>query len=225
VTVAGEIHVIRQHLERVSELRAARGADGSLARRVAAIKRHQHLRFGNDYASLMESPRYGAATRFFLNDLYGPADFADRDAQFGRVVPAMARVLPGEVMHTVAQLAELHALSEGLDQLMAEALMGDGIDNRSYRAAWQAVGRRDQREAQLSLLLSIGRALDRHTKSPLLAAALRVMRGPAKAAGLAQLQSFLERGLEAFGAMRGAQEFLENIASNECRVIDEMFSP
>jgi hypothetical protein len=222
--VTSETQAIRQHLERVSELRAARTGDGRLARRVAAIKRHQHLRFGRDYADLMESPRYGAATRFFLDDLYGPADFADRDAQFGRVIPAMARVLPGEVMHTVAQLAELHALSEGLDQLMAQALTIDGIDDQSYRAAWQAVGRREQREAQLGLLLAIGRALDQHTKSPLLVTALRVMRGPAKAAGLAQLQLFLERGLAAFSAMRGAHEFLETIASNECRVIDEMFS-
>jgi hypothetical protein len=225
VTVPGETQEIQRNLERVSELRAAREGDGSLARRVAAVKRHQHLRFSRDYAGLMEIPRYCAAARFFLDDLYGPADFADRDAQFGRVVPAMARVLPGEVMHTVAQLAALHALSEGLDQQMAQALRADEIDDRSYRAAWQAVGQRDQREAQLNLLLAIGMALDRHTRSRLLATTLRLMRGPAKAAGLAHLQSFLERGLAAFGAMRGAKEFLETIASNERRVIDEMFLP
>jgi hypothetical protein len=222
--MAGEIQVIRKDLERVSALRAARAADAGLSRRVAAVKRHQHLRFSYDYAGLMESPRYGAATRFFLDDLYGPADFADRDAQFGRVVTAMARLLPGEVMHTVAQLAELHALSEGLDQQMAQALMADDVDERSYRAAWHVVDRRDQRETQLNLLLAIGLALDRHTNSPLLGATLRIMRGPAKAAGLAQLQSFLQRGLAAFSAMNGAQEFLETINANERRVINEMFA-
>jgi hypothetical protein len=222
--VAGEIEAIRQHLEQVNALRAAREADEGLARRVADIKRHQHMRFGRDYAGLMESPRYDAATRFFLDDLYGPADFADRDTQFGRVVPAMARVLPSEVTHTVAQLAELHALSEVLDQKMAQALPVEAVDDRSYRSAWQMVGRRDQREAQLRLLLAIGTALERHTRSRLLSATLRMMRRPAKAAGLSQLQSFLERGLAAFSAMHGAQEFLETIAANERRVIDEMFA-
>jgi hypothetical protein len=222
--VASKIQEIRQHLEQVNELRAAREADEGLARRVAAIKRHQHARFGRDYAALMAGPRYSAATRFFLDDLYGPADFADRDTQFGRVVPTMARVMPGEIMHTVAQLAELHALSEALDQKMAQALTAETVDDRSYRSAWQMVGRRDQREAQLKLLLAIGMALERHTRSALFGATLRVMRGPAKAAGLAQLQSFLERGLAAFSAMRGAREFLDIIAATEHHVINEMFA-
>jgi hypothetical protein len=214
---------IRQHLEQVRTLRAAREVDGDLARRVAAIKQHQLARFNRDYAHFIESPRYGAAARFFMEDLYGPADFADRDAQFARVVPAMARLLPGEIMHTVAQLAELHELSEGLDQEMARALTAGTVDQGCYRAAWQAVGRRDQREQQLSLLVSIGRALDRQTRRPMLASALRLMRSPAKAAGLSQLQSFLERGFAAFTAMHGAQDFLATITANEQRVIEEMF--
>ena len=214
---------IRAHLEQVASLRAARGADVTLASRVSAIKQFQHARFSRDYADLLASDRYGEATRFFLNDLYGPVDFADRDTQFGRVVPAMARVLPAEIMHTVAQLAELHALSESLDQEMAHALSATSIDDESYRAAWQAVDRRADRYQQLELLIAIGTSLDRHTRSPLLKAALRAMRAPARAAGLAQLQLFLERGLSAFVSMRGAQQFLDTIADNERRTISDLF--
>jgi hypothetical protein len=218
-----ETQSIQQHLERVAALRTERVANASLAQRVAAIKRYQYLRFGRDYASLIESARYGAAARFFLSDLYGPEDFADRDAQFGRVASAMARALPGEIMHTVAHLAELHALSEELDQRMARALLTDEVDDRSYRAAWLTVDRREQRERQLDLLLKVGRALERHARTPLLAATLRLMRGPANAAGLSQLQSFLERGLSAFTSMGGAEEFLQIIDRNERREIEEMF--
>ena len=118
----------------------------------------------------------------------GPTDFTARDAEFERVVPLMARVLPDEVMRTIADLIELHSLTEGLDQEMAAALNSADLDERSYRAAWLAVGRRADRERQLALLLAIGRALDRHTRSKLLATTLRVMRGPAQAAGLGRLQ-------------------------------------
>jgi len=215
---------IQAHLQHVASFRAARQADARLACRVAAIKQYQHERFSGDYADLAASARYGAATHFFLSDLYGPVDFADRDAQFERVVPAMARLLPAEVIQTVARLAELHALSEELDHRMALSLTSDGVDERSYRAAWQAVGLAPDRQRQLSLLLSIGASLDRHTRTPLLAATLKLMRGPAKAAGLAQLQSFLEHGLAAFASMHGAQAFLDRIARNEQRVITEMFS-
>lgn len=216
---------IQEHLQRVRELRAARDANDGLARRVAAIKHHQHARFSRDYAGLISSSRYGAAARFFLDDLYGPMDFGDRDAQFERVLPAIARLLPAEVMHTVDQLAELHALSEDLDQQMALALAAGGVDDRSYRVAWQTVGRREERERQLSLLVAVGEALDRHTRSTWLPATLKLMRGPAKAAGLSQLQSFLERGLAAFAAMGGAREFLETISGNERRQILDMFLP
>ncbi len=213
---------IRNHLQQIARLRSARAADPALASRVTSIKQYQHERFRRDYADLLASERYAEAARFFLDDLYGPIDFTDRDAQFGRVVPAMARLLPADVMHTVAQLAELHAVSESLDQEMARLLDGEAADGRSYRAAWQAVGRHADREHQLQLLISIGTALERHTRSPLLPMTLRLMRGPARAAGLIQLQSFLERGLAAFVSMRGARQFLERIQANERRVIRDL---
>jgi hypothetical protein len=222
--MAGTAQAIQQQLDRVSMLRAARLANEGLARRVAAVKRYQHARFSRDYVGPIINARYGAAARFFLDDLYGPMDFGDRDAQFERVVPAMGRLLPAEIMHTVVQLAELHALSEDLDQQMALALDVDSVDDGSYRAAWLSVGRREDRERQLGLLMTIGDALDRHTRRLWLPATLKLMRGPAKAAGLSQLQSFLERGLAAFATMGGAQEFLEIIAINERRQIEDMFS-
>lgn len=215
----------RAHLDQVASLRAARQGDAGLARRVAAIKRYQHARFSRDYADLLANERYRAATQFFLEDLYSPADFVERDTQFGRVVPAMERIFPADVMHTVAQLAELHALTEDLDQEMAQQVeVSATVDDASYRAAWQRVGRSEARRRQLELLIAIGTSLDEHTRTSLLTITLRLMRAPARAAGLGQLQSFLERGLAAFVAMRGAQHFLNTIRANEERTIGDLFS-
>jgi hypothetical protein len=222
--MGGSTQTISAHLQLVDEIRRESNADPRLARRMMAIKQFQHARFHRDYAGLLSSPRYASAAGFFLDDLYGQADFAARDAQFGRVVPTMARLLPAEVMHTVSQMAELHALSESLDQQMAQALTSDDVNDGSYRAAWQAVGRPDDRARQLDLLIAVGTSLDQHTRTPLLSTSLRLMRGPAKVAGLSQLQSFLERGLIAFKAMGGAGDFLSQIAANERRVIDGLFS-
>jgi hypothetical protein len=222
--MASEASEIGKRLQHVSQLRGARAADSTVGARVDAIKQYQHARFERDYAGLLNSTRHGLATRFFLDDLYGPLDFAERDAQFGRVIPALARLLPAEVMHTVASLAELHALSEDLDQQMALALTTEAVDDRSYRAAWQNMGRKSDRERQLRLLLEIGTSLDRHTRTPVLATTLKLMRAPARTAGFAQLQSFLERGLAAFTAMHGAGEFLDAVTANERRVIAELFA-
>jgi hypothetical protein len=161
---------------------------------------------------------------FFLDELYGPADFSARDAEFERVVPMMARVLPHEVVRTIADLMELHSLTEELDQRMAAALNSAEIDEASYRGAWLQIGRRLDRERQVALLLESGRALDRHTRSKVVLTTLRVMRRPAQAAGYGRLQAFLEAGMSAFAGMAGAQDFLRVIEHNEARTIDDLFS-
>ena len=53
------------------------------------------------------------------------------------------------------------------------------------------------------------------TRNPLLRHTLRLMRGPARAAGLGELQRFLESGFDTFKAMGGAREFLSIIAARE----------
>lgn len=215
---------IVSRLTHVRELRRERDADPNLSARVQAVKRFQHARFVRDYADLLTSPRYRAAAIFFLNELYGPADFSARDAEFERVVPLMARLLPHEVAGTIADLMELHSLTEELDQRMGAVLSSAEVDEQSYRDAWLQIGRRLDRERQVALLLESGRELDRHTRNKVVLTTLRVMRRPAQAAGLGRLQAFLESGMSAFAGMAGAQDFLRVIEQNEARIIDDLFS-
>ena len=93
-----------------------------------------------------------------------------------------------------------------------------------YALAWRTVGQPAQRERQIGLLLDVGAALDRHTGSRVLRASLQMMRGPARAAGLSALQAFLESGFDAFGAMRGAAEFLQHIADRERALAAALFA-
>lgn len=203
-------------LQEVSAERQARAVDPVLGQRVAAIKQYQHERFSRTYADLLAHKRYGGAAKFFLEDLYGPSDFSERDVQFARVVPALLRLFPKELIATVAELAALHALSERLDSAMARALPADPpIDDHRYALAWRAVGGVSDRERQITLMVSIGTALDRYTRNMLLRHSLRLMRGPAQAAGLAALQRFLETGFDTFRAMGGAREFLTTISIRE----------
>ena len=173
---------------------------------------------------MLTDPRYAGAARFFLEDLYGPADFSDRDAQFARIVPALVRLFPQEIVETVADLAALHALSEQLDTAMARAAQQSPLDADEYADAWRAVGQAPGRERQIQLMMAVGRALDRYTRSLLLRQSLRVMRRPAKAAGLGALQQFLERGFDTFRAMRGADAFLSLIAERERNLTRMLFS-
>lgn len=216
---------ILQHLSAVEALRSRRARDPSLRARVTAVKTYQQRRFAHTYADLLASPRYRDVARFFLDELYGPRDFSERDAQFARVVPALTRMFPKDVLLTVEALAALHALSESLDGAMAEAAVNEGsMDAPDYLAAWQACGRRPDRERQVALTLRIGESLDHLTRRLLLRQSLRMMRVPARAAGLSSLQSFLETGFDTFHAMHGASEFLQTVQARELELMNVLFA-
>lgn len=218
---------ILSHLHGVAAERAKRHGAPALHAAVAAVKAYQQQRFSHTYADLLASPRYRGATRFFLDELYGPRDFTERDEQFARVVPALMRLFPQAIVDTVATLAELHALSEALDSATALHLSAHDaaptLDAAAYLAAWQAAGRAIDRERQITLLVDVGRSLDRITRNPLLRQSLRLMRPAARAAGLGDLQTFLESGFDTFKAMRGAGEFLETVEARERTLARALF--
>lgn len=219
--------LIVAQLQAVEHERRLRAGDAALAARVEAIKRFQHARFQATYADLAADARYAGAARFFLDDLYGPHDFSERDAQFARIVPALVRLFPDDIVGTVGDLASLHALSEQLDTAMAQHLPPTAaaaeIDQAAYAQAWRAVGQRAARDRQIGLMLQIGRALDRYTRNPVLRHSLRMMRRPARAAGLGALQQFLETGFDTFRAMKGADDFLRIVAEREQALAQRLF--
>lgn len=222
-TMTPEGNAILRHLHTVAAERARRTADAALEGRVVGVKRYQHARFAKTYADMLDQARFSRATRFFLDELYGPHEFSGRDAQFVRIVPALVRIFPAEIIETVHSLAELHALSETLDTRMALALPEATIDAARYLTAWQAVGPPAQRERQIVLMLGVGTALDRYTRKLVLRQSLRLMRGPARAAGMGALQTFLEKGFDTFREMRGSQEFLGTIATRERALAAALF--
>jgi hypothetical protein len=210
-------------LHQVDAQRALRAADPALAARVQAVKHYQHGRFQHTYEDLLAQPRYAQATCFFLEELYGPEDFTRRDMQFKRVVPALVRLFPQEVVLTVQTLGELHALSETLDTAMGEAVPSGTVDLAGYTRAWQRVGRPAERDKQIALTRRVGDALDGYTRNPLLRHSLRLMRGPARLAGLHELQAFLESGFDTFRAMRGAKDFLDTVVQREQAIAAWLF--
>jgi hypothetical protein len=216
---------ILSSLEEVQTLRRQRQSDPALLGRVQRVKVYQQRRFARSHADLLADPRHGPAARFFLEDLYGPQDFGERDAQFARIVPALVRLFPAEIVVTVERLARLHAVTEQLDQAMAGQL-GDAMpDAPAYVRAWQATGSGHLRQLQVDLVLGVGRELDHYTRNRWLRQTLKLMRGPARAAGLASLQTFLERGFDTFAGMRGAAQFLDLIESREQALIRRLFEP
>lgn len=221
---------IHHALQTVAQLRQQHAADPPLARASAEVKRFQARRFQATYLDLLHSPRYKIAATFFLQELYSDKDYAERDQQFARIASTIAKLFPQPVVSTAAALAEVHALTEKLDDLMAREWLADTAaipesgDCGRYIRCWRRVGDVAARTRQLEVVLHLGDELNRLTRTFGLRTLLKMMRGPAAAAGLNSLQHFLETGFDAFANMRGADEFLRLIKDRETAWIHTLFA-
>ena len=221
---------IREHLAQVESLRLRAQGDPTLYSAVRAVKAFQAARFRGTYSDLLFDDRFHDATHFFLSELYGERDFSQRDQQFFRIAGALEKFFPDKVLQTASDLAALHALSERLDFAMAMAWTEQALDQDDsfrYTSAWTQVSSLPERLQQLEAVIGIGKELDRLTQLPSLRFALKMMRGPAKAAGLGTLQNFLEAGFDTFAAMarngKLAAQFLNTIQTRENAWITALF--
>jgi hypothetical protein len=221
------------HGERLSEAAqevARVRAQGAIENNAAwgrAVKAWQAHRLARTHRDLLSEPRHGAAARFFLEDLYGPKDFSQRDAELVRVVPMMVRLLPNAALATVADAVEMDALSERLDLAVARVLRQPdhlAIEEAAYADAYREAGSRAEREHQIELIAHIGGSLDRLVRHPMIGSLLKAMGGPARLAGLSQMHDFLVRGFEAFRSIGGAADFVARIERRERAILEALYA-
>jgi hypothetical protein len=214
---------LKRHLEQLKRLRGAEASAG-MPKRLAEVKAWQAARLARTYADLAADPRYDHATAFFLGDLYGAKDFSSRDDALLRIYPVLVRTLPDSAVEAAALAIEVDALSEDLDRRLTAALGAAPLDPSTYGKAYRESGSREERLRQIELIDAVGRQLDRLVVKPLVYATLKLMRRPARLAGMEDLQSFLERGFEAFRHMGGAEHFLGTIGEREKAILNRLFS-
>lgn len=236
---------IAHSLVQVEALRSRRSASPELAQRTQQLRLWQSQRFRRSYADILQDAQMGPAALFFLTELYSDQEYSQRDAQFARIAGTLERLFPQSVVHTATLLAQLHALSETLDACMAmcwvhglrgnatclsDALPFDSpVGLTTYQQLWWSclshAGFQHAREEQLLATNELGRQLHKHTQVPGLRLMLKMMRAPASAAGLHDLQRFLERGFDTFGQLGRAGKvpmFLSTVTERESAWIAKM---
>ncbi|MEO8159808.1 MAG: hypothetical protein ABI588_00205 [Arenimonas sp.] len=196
---------------------------------LSLLRQWQSKRLAGSFADFLADKRMRPAAEFFLSDLYGDRDFSARDRDAARILPMMSRLLPDTLLRAATEAIELAVLSHVLDLRMAGALarrrdpMGP-ISLADYTRAYRDGGYRRLRRHQVVLVLRVGQALDAAVRKHGVYKLLRAARIPAQLAGLAELQAFLERGFTAFGALGGADDFLEAVAARELAASDRLFA-
>ena len=218
-----------QALLDIEKLRHERVAATGLNPQEARLRAWQARRLGATYADLLAHPRYAPACRFFLEDLYGPRDFSQRDFDLTRMYEFAQTFVPEGLLRPLARTVELHFLTHALDAQLLDALVTklgvtDTITSALYAEGYRVCDNYAARADQIERIVEIGELLERLVKVPLVDTAIKVARGPARRAGWVELTDFLERGYQAFKHMRGATFFLSTGRQRETRLLDKIFA-
>ena len=192
-----------------------------------SLQHWQRARIARSFEDLARREGYRPALQFFLTELYGGLDFRQRDQDMGRVMPVMIRFLPDRTLGTMAEAFELQAISLEFDMAMGSEMAREGLDRLNMQrscAVYREATDRPGRERQILLIRKLGYDLDRLVRWPLVNYLVRLLRGPAHAAGFGSLQEFLESGLAAFRALEDAAYFIETIYEREWAAMERMFA-
>ena len=191
------------------------------------LQQWQQARLARTFDDLIQQQGYRDAVTFFLSELYGGLDFRQRDQDMGRVMPVMRRFLPDKVLYIMSEAFELQGMSLEFDMRMAQYMEQAGIgelDMDLYCEVYRASSDQAGRERQIILIRKLGYDLDRLVRKPLVNTLVRLLRGPAHAAGFGKLQEFLETGLGSFRALKDIRYFNETIYEREWNSMLGMFA-
>jgi hypothetical protein len=187
----------------------------------------QQNRLAATFGDLICQDAYRLAINFFLTEIYGGLDFRERDQDMHKVMPVMKRFLPDKVLYIMSEAFELQAISLEFDLEMARQMRLRGwheLDISQYCEVYLACGNREGRERQILLIRKLGYELEKLVNKPLVNALVRLLRGPAHAAGFGKLQEFLEAGLGSFRAMNDIGFFIETIYLREWNSMERLFA-
>lgn len=177
---------------------------------------------------LAQQKRYQKAMAFFVEELYGPKDFSQRDADLVRVIPKLAKVLPDKAMNAMDDALSLNALSFDLDMAMAQYLQAhfpdESINRDNYALAYRHVGRIEDRTHQIDIISHLGDQLADVIKIRGIGMLISLSRRPAKLAGVLALHEFLQRGFDAFKALGDVQSFIQPVLVREKAIMQTLLS-
>jgi hypothetical protein len=195
---------------------------------MAYLSAWQSLRLSRTHADMLRDARFSQGCRFFLDDIYAPKDFSQRDYDGHRIYNFMNRFLPEATLAPLAMALEVNSLTQQLDLALAEAMRAhlgvvDRFNRAQYEEAYRLCNNYNVRLRQIQLIVAVGGQLERVRRIPFIAATLRLARGPAHRLGWFEMQDFLERGYAAWKSIAEPNTFLANIQTRETAILDRIY--
>ncbi len=200
---------------------------------IQALQEWQCRRLLITHQDLNSQPQFADAMRFFVDELYGPKDFSQRDKDLTRVIPKLAAVLPEKALRALDDALRLNALSFNLDSAMVEVLLSilgtdrlqtSAITADLYAQAYRHVERQTDRAEQIAIVEQLGIQLADVVHVRGINLLIKMARKPAEIAGVLTLHEFLAEGFAAFKQLGDVRLFLDPIISRETAIMQALLA-
>ena len=201
----------------------------SLDPNVALLRDWQSQRLARTYQDLLADERHRPACEFFLEDIYGPYDFSQRDHDIEQMYVFTRRFVPESMLRPLAVTVELHQLSEKLDRQLLDVLLNqlgvtDTITPELYAEGYRLCNNYAARVYQIELIEQVCERIDGIVRNPLTGPTLSLAKRPLRSSGHVALVDFLERGYTSFKHMHGSQHFRATIKQRELSLLDRIYA-
>ena len=181
------------------------------------------------YSDLADEEQYRKAIGFLADDLLGGNQLGQRGHELLKAKKPMVKILPDALIGTVARSVEFTAITLQIDIALAKYVAKTGfadaaLTDETYIHAARSAVPREWLDTQTGLVVKVGEEIESVVRRPFVASALRMCRTPAYMMGLGGLQDFLERGFEAFRAMRNPGRFIEVFSERESIIVNDIYT-
>lgn len=217
------LKTIIENLQATQEMHQLVSAE-NLSDKIRHLQSWQTQRLLITHNDLWQSKRFKPAMQFFIDEIYGPKDFRQRDNELARVVPKMAKILPEKALLSLQAALHLNRLSLELDIALIHALADNELNRTSYFTCYRQSATEAKRSEQIQLLEELGLDLAQVVKISGISTILLLSRKPAKVAGVQSLHEFLERGFKSFKKLGKVHDFIDPIISKERQIMQQMFA-
>lgn len=199
-----------------------------LAVRLLDVQLWQKQRMQKTHADFFAIPQHQLMTDYFLNRLYGAADFKELSIQIRRLVKhaqIVEKIIPASALKTGDAGVELAVLSIKLDEQVAQYLLqhyasNAPIHDEMMRLAYIAVDQADARLHQMQLLEILGEKLDLYVRSRMVKTAFKLSKGMAYRYKVDPIYEFIEEGFTAMTPLKSAKEFVAVFTTKEKEIIN-----
>lgn len=205
-------------------------ADPKNSRRSAllqALQAFQAQRIRATYADLYEQPQYTKLVKFFFEEIYGPQDFGMRNEGIKVLHQKLSGLLKGEIIESMGKVVELNDLTETLDEIMVDKMLGQGVgvdfDMETYGVIYQSCDNYEQRVFQINLMLEATKHIYAVSRMWMIGLTLRAVNTAAHLAGYGKIIDFLSHGYEAFRNVKNIDHFLQTVETREKALNNRLF--